>query len=253
MTSQDETETRSPFTRPGFLVAAVLIGAIVVVGGVLGILNATRAGDDPPELSATTAEPGPSATSPSPTVEPADNESVCGLEDGNSDEDTLSVAPDAEWQFQGTTAYPTSPTYGPGATDDNGVRYCFQRSPEGAVFAAANAVVQGSDAATSTHWINYFLSDDAPSRDQLLADVAAGSPSSLRMTVAGFRLLNFDGDSATVDMAIEAVGGGNTTYASAVYELVWEAGDWKLLPQDVTNPLRMAQIPDVSGYVAWMG
>lgn len=253
MTSQDETETRSPFTRPGFLVAAALIGAIVVVGAVLGILNATRAGDDPSEPSPTTAEPAPSATSPSSTVEPADNESVCGLEHGNSAEDTLSAAPDAEWQFQGTTAYPTSPTYGPGATDDNGVRYCFQRSPEGAVFAAANAVVQGSDAAISTHWINYFLSDDAPSRDQLLADVAAGSPSSLRMTVAGFRLLNFDGDSATVEMAIEAVGGGNTTYASAVYELVWEAGDWKLLPQDVTNPLRMAQIPDVSGYVAWMG
>ncbi|PYF96373.1 hypothetical protein SAMN05216184_11933 [Georgenia satyanarayanai] len=253
MSGQDDSETRSPFTRPGFLVAAVLVGAIVVVGIVLGILNATRAGDDPPQPSSTTTQPAPSATSPDPSIEPAGDDSVCGLEDGSSAEDTLSAAPDAEWQFQGTTAYPTSPTYGPGATDDNGVRYCFQRSPEGALFAAANAVVQGSDAATSTYWINYFLSDDAPSRDQLLADVAAGSPSSLRMTVAGFRLLNFNGESATVDMAIEAVGGGNTKYASAIYELVWEAGDWKLLPQDVTNPLRMAQIPDISGYVVWMG
>src|SRR5690625_1677850 len=187
MTSQDETETRSPFTRPGFLVAAVLIGAIVVVGAVLGILNATRAGDDPSEPSPTTAEPAPSATSPSSTVEPAGNESVCGLEDGNSDEDTLSVAPDAEWQFQGTTAYPTSPTYGPGATDDNGVRYCFQRSPEGAVFAAANAVVQGSDAATSTHWINYFLSDDALNRPGFPGGLVGYATSGLGVTVVACR------------------------------------------------------------------
>lgn len=250
MSSQDQSETRSPFTRPGFLVAAVLVVAIVVVGVVVGILNATRAEDDPPRTSPTTAAPTPSATTASPTDEPTADESVCGLEPGDS-EGTLSSAPETEWHFQGTTAYPTSPTYGPGATDENGVRYCFQHSPEGALFAAANAVVQGSDAETSTDWINYFLSEDSPERDQLLDDVAAGSPSSLRMTVAGFRLLNFDGDSANVDMAVEAVGGGNSTYASAVYDLVWEAGDWKLLPQDIDNPLRMAEIPDISGYVTW--
>ena len=28
-------------------------------------------------------------------------------------------------------------------------------------------------------------------------------------------------------------------------------GDWKLLPQDLSNPLRLAEIPDTAGYIAW--
>lgn len=251
MTSQDETETRSPFTRPGFLVAAVLIGAIMVVGAVLGILNATRAGDDPSEPSPTTAEPAPSATSPSSTVEPAGNESVCGLEDGNSAEDALSAAPDAEWQFQGTTAYPTSPTYGPGATDDNGVRYCFQRSPQGALFMAANAIPQGSDPSLSSSWMDYALAK-GPHREQLLDQLGSGGPGAdgTRLSIVGFRLLHYDGETARVDLAVRGSAEGQAATLSGVYELVWQDGDWKI-NTEVSQPLDMATLPDAAGYVPW--
>jgi len=243
--AEDNEQQQSPFTHPGFIIAAIVVAIIVVLGIVVGI-NATRdqaspsPTTEPTDVAAPTDEPSPVAR----------GASVCGLE-GQKLSGTVSTAPEAQWEFQGTTAYPTSPTYGPGETDENGVRYCFQHSPEGALFAAANAVVQGSDATTSPAWIEYFLSTETPNRSALLDQVPAGTPSSIRMTVAGFRLLAYDGTSARVDVAVQATGSGNTVLASAVYDLVWEAGDWKLLPQDLSNPLRLAEIPDTAGYIGW--
>lgn len=245
MATDDNEQQQSPFTRPGFIIAAIVVAIIVVLGIVVGI-NATRdqaspsPTTEPTDVAAPTDEPSPVGGGPS----------VCGLE-GQKLSGTVSTAPEAQWEVQDTTAYPTSPTYGPGETDENGVRYCFQHSPEGALFAAANAVVQGSDASVSEDWIEYFLSAETPNRDQLLNDVAAGSSSANRMNVEGFRMLAYDGDSARVDVAVRAAGSGNTVYASAVYDLVWEAGDWKLLPEDASNPLRLAEIPDAAGYIAW--
>lgn len=250
MSSQDEGEARSPFIRPGFLMAAVLIGAIVVVGVVLGILNATRAGDDPPATSPTTASPTPSGTTATPTDEPPMTEgSVCGLESGDS-EHSLSTAPGTEWQFQGTTAYPTSPTYGPGAADENGVRYCFQHSPEGALFMAANAIPQGSDPSMNSVWADYAVAE-GPHREQLLEEMSSGSATEgTRLSIAGFRLLNYDGGSARVDLAVRSSVEGQATTFSGVYELVWQDGDWKV-SADVSQPLDMAAIPDTAGYIAW--
>ena len=248
MTNQDPSESRSPFTRPGFLVAAALVVAIVAVGVVLGVLNATRAGDDPPATSPTTAGPGTSATTP-PTDEPPTDESVCGLEPGDS-EGTLSSAPETEWQFQGTTAYPTSPTYGPGATDENGVRYCFQNSPEGALFMAANAIPQGSDPSKSFTWADYAVAEGSY-REQLLGEMSdTSSTEGRRLSVVGFRLLNYDGETARVDLAVRGSLDGQTTTFSGVYELVWQAGDWKI-SADVSQPLDLATIPDTAGYITW--
>jgi hypothetical protein len=248
MTTED-AEQQSPFARPGFIVSAVVVAVIVVLGAVIGIVNANR-DDGPGRVSAPSSSATPEAT-PSPEAsEVAGGTSMCGLGEVVLT-GSVSTAPQAEWAFQGTTAYPTSPEFGPGESDAQGIRYCFEHSPEGSIFAAANAVVQGSDATTSGDWIAYFLSEEAPNRDQLLNDVAAGSSASTRLNIAGFRLLNYTGDTARVDMAVRAVGSGNALNASAVYDLVWEAGDWKLLPLDPSNPLRMAEIPDTAGYITW--
>lgn len=248
MTTEDTEQQQSPFSRPGFIISAVVVALIVVLGAVIGIVVATR--DDPGSAAAPSSSPAPTTAPSSEPSEVAGGASVCGLGDVVLT-GSVSTAPAAQWEFQGTTAYPTSPEFGPGESNEQGIRYCFEHSPEGAIFAAANAVVQGSDAATSPDWIAYFLSEDAPDRAQLLSDVAAGTSASTRMNVAGFRLLDYAGTSARVDMAVRAVGSGNAVNASAVYDLVWEAGDWKLLPQDPSNPLQMAEIPDTAGYIAW--
>jgi hypothetical protein len=242
-----EDNEQSPFTRPGFIVAAVVVALIVVLGVVIGIVNATRDDPDPAPTSS-------ASTSAAPTSEPteaAGGASVCGLA-GEVLDGSLTTAPDAEWQYQDTTAYPTSAEFGPGDTNADGVRYCFQHSPEGAVFAAANAVVQGSDSETMEAWLEYFLAE-GPNRAAVLAQGAGTDTSAqgVRVEVAGFRLLAYDGDTARVDVAVRGATGGQTVNLSMVYTLVWEAGDWKLQVTDPNAPINVANIPDLTGYISW--
>lgn len=245
-----EDNEQSPFTRPGFIVAAVVIGLIVVLGVVIGIVNATR--DDPDPASTSSASTTPTSAAPTSTpTEAAGGASVCGL-DGEVLDGSLSAAPEAEWQYQDTTAYPTSTEFGPAETNADGVRFCFQHSPEGAVFAAANAVVQGSDSETVGAWLEYFLAE-GPNRDAVLSQGAGTGTSGqgARVEVAGFRLLAYDGDTARIDVAVRGSAGGQSVNLSMVYTLVWEDGDWKLSVTDPNAPINVANIPDLMGYISW--
>ena len=250
MASDDENQ-QTPFAKPGFLISSVIVVLVVVAGVFLGIMNAAR---DEPESDAAT--PAPSSATPTPTTEPVDipsGNSVCNLA-GESLSGTLATAPEATWEYQDTLAYPTSPEFGPAETDQDSVRYCFQRSPEGALFAAANAAVQSSGPASGS-WISYFLSEKTVGRQELLTDIApsTGTPPDMRLSIEGFKVLAYDGSNARIDLAARIAASGETSYMSTIYDLVWEDGDWKLLPQNSSNPLRFAQIPDLAGYVPWRG
>lgn len=248
MSMNDESQTQSPFTRPGFIAAAVVVALIVVLGIVIAIVNATGDGG-----SQTAPSPAPPAATTAPTTEPPDatgGTSVCGLEGVVAEPARLSTSPDAEWQYQGTTAYPTSPTYGPGAAQENGARYCFQHSPEGALFMAANAIAQGSDSSVGPAWVDYAVAD-GPYREELLADMGASTDTEgTRLAIAGFRLLHYDGETARVDLAVRGSVEGQSITLSGVYELVWQDGDWKI-SADVGQPLDMGTIPDLAGYISW--
>lgn len=241
----DEENEQSPFSRPSFIIAAVVVAALVVAGVVVGVNIATRDnGDD--------AQPAPSTTtSAAPSAEPtadAGGASVCGL-DGEKLSGTVTTTPAAEWQYQGTTAYPSSSTFGPADSEPSGARMCFQHSPEGALFMAANAIVQGSDPATATAWADYALAD-GQYRDKLAAELGEGSGAQGRMTIEGFRVLNYDGDTARIDLAVGTASGAQSVKVSGVYELVWQDGDWKI-STDVAEPLNIAAIPNTSGYTPW--
>lgn len=187
---------------------------------------------------------------------------MCGLEGEVTGTADLVEAPEVDsWEYQGTTAYPVSAEYGPAATDPDGFRYCFQHSPEGALYAAANAVVQASEADESRveSWLIYFMAD-TPERDEFVsqAQASASSDSSgtsddsgTRLQVAGFNLMSYDGTTAKIDMAVTGSASGQTVNLSAVYELVWEDGDWKLLITDPSEPVSFAQLPHVAGYTVW--
>lgn len=68
--------------------------------------------------------------------------------------------------------------------------------------------------------------------------------------IQGFRILAYDGSSARVDVGSRGSVQGQTVTVSGVYELVWQDGDWKL-STDVPEPLNVAAIPDLTGYIAW--
>lgn len=254
MTSGDEdSQQRSPFTRPGFIAGGLVVALIVVLGIVIGIVNMTN---DDPETDPTAPTSSATDTEPPATEEPTEDNaeaSVCGLEGSVTETAQLTAAPDVdEWAYQGTAAYPLSTEFGPAETDESGIRYCFQQSPEGALFAAGNALVQGTDPSSTDAWIDRFLAD-GPYRDQVMQQTGSssgGASTGVRLNIAGFRLLSYDGASARVDIAVNGSADGQSIVGSYVYELVWQEGDWKL-SAETPNPFEFATVPDLSGYIAW--
>lgn len=241
--SSEENDKPNPFTRPGFLVAAGVVALIVVCAIIVIIVNVTRDRPVPPP----TSSPSMSQT---PTVSvAADSDSVCGL-DGVELSGTVTTAPAATWQYEGTIGYPTSPIYGPGDTDPSGFRYCFQHSPTGALFAAANAIAQSSATSTSDAWTQYVIAN-GPYRSQLLAQGTAPAPTEgSRSKIVGFRVLDYDGRTATIDLAVSVSTANGSSVVSGVYNLVWQDGDWKV-SADTGTPLDVGPIPNVAGYTAW--
>lgn len=244
-----DENTQNPFTRPSFIVAAIVIALVVVLGLTLAIINATRA--DPAPESQPTATAATATTEPSVavTTKTSSNESVCGL--GAGPDEVPVSAPEALWEYQGTIAYPMSKKYGPGAEDPTGFRYCFQHSPTGALFAAGNAVVQGAKDSGIGTWLEYFVAPGPHRQGFLEQGPGNGATTGVRINLEGFRILNYSQEAATIDVAVRGVAKGQTVYVSMVYTLVWADGDWKLDVADPANPINVANLPDTSGYIMW--
>lgn len=245
----DTAETpQNPFTSPRFVIAAILMAFIVIFGIAMVFINVSKK-----DVAVVTPEAGQSSSASSPPTTTPITEadaSICGLK-GVVLEGSLSIAPETQWQYQDTTAYPISSQYGPGAVSEEGYRYCFQHSPEGALFMAGNAISQGTyDHQMTSEWLDYVVAE-GPYREELLQDTgSAQSPSNSRLAIQGFRLLSYTGDTARADIAVRTTVSGQIVAFSGAYDLVWQDGDWKI-STETSEPLNMVQIPDISGYIAW--
>lgn len=246
--AEDENE-QSTFTKPGFIAGAGLVAVLIIAGIVLTVVNVV--GGDNDDDTASTPAPTSSASA-APSAEPtADGggASVCGLR-GEELTGTVTTAPEAEWKYQDVYAYPTAEGVGPAETASEGYRYCFQHSPEGALFAAANVVIQSFDATARASYLDYIVSEGT-FRDELVASgQSSDTTTDVRASIAGFRFLSYEGNTAKVDVAFRGTMDGQVATGSLVADLVWEDGDWKL-NANVDNPARIAQLPDVSGYTSW--
>lgn len=252
------SDQRGP-RQPGFLASAVVVGLIVVLGIFLSIRALTSDGPDdqpsptaasptPPESSAPTSEPEPD---PSSVPAPAVASSVCGLAPESADSDLI-APPDAEWTYLGAIAYPSSETFGPGEIAPEGYPYCYARSPEGAVLAAAAYLAASGEATVFGPYLEYVLTE-GPAKEEALAAAAAAEdlPTDTSVGVSGVRLLAYDGTSARIDLAITADQGGIRLYSSIVLALVWADGDWKVDTETVGGGFRYTQIADLVGYMLW--
>lgn len=238
----------SPLTRPGFLMAGVLVLVLVVLGAFIAVRVVRSNNTTTPPAS--TGPQSPLATTESTSADAA--ASVCGLA-GSASDGSVTAAPTAAWQYEETTAYPTSPEFGPGKTASEGYRYCYQHTPTGALFATANALAQGTstDVSKIGTWARYFVSDGT-GRGKVLDQLnePRGDSTGIRMTMVGFKVLSYTADAARVDLALQTSGNAQAVYASAVYELAWQDGDWKL-NSDAPTPFNFASIPTIDGYVPW--
>lgn len=245
----------NPFATPGFIAVMGVIALVAVLGLALALMSVTRSYSVAPFSQTASESPAGvvATTNPASNSLPlaANQASICGLK-GEVLSGSITRLPEADWEYQGTTAYPLSAIFGPATTSPEGYRYCFQHSPEGALFAAANAAVQGSEKTIAATWSGYVVAE-GPYREELVADMTGGPVSGAagsRMRIEGYRLLDYDWETARVDLGMLGTSDGKSTYTSVVYDLVWVEGDWKISANKPT-PVDIVSVPDLAGYTAW--
>lgn len=175
-------------------------------------------------------------------------DSVCGL-GGVALEGSIADTPDAEWVEHRGAWLPTSDTYGPGETDDQ--FSCFEHSPRGMLFAASAYTGQLTN---PTYWeseVDFFAGDNADEHraqaEELFTTVFSEADSAL----GGFRLVNYDGDTAQIDMAVTSFDGDETSRTSVLIDMVWANGDWHIDASGDELAIELEQVPDLIGYQNW--
>lgn len=245
--TQSSTE-RSPFTKPGFIISAALVIALIAAVAVIFFL---------PKADST-AQPAPASSSAGASSSPATTaaaagKSVCGLP--SSMETALGIAPKSKWELVGKMAAPTDPkTFGPGLTDGDGFRSCFAQSPMGALYAAANMIALGSSGTQDELKLADKLLVPGPGRDAAIKAAKARTStagSGETAQVSGFLVKSYSPAEADVDLAIKLPNGA---LAHSVLSLRWVAGDWKVKASDDGQVFNgVAQLSDLSGFILWSG
>ena len=242
----DDDRTTSPLRGRGFVLSAVLIVLILFAGAVVVTLNVL---DDDSEPSGNPPET-PSSTSP-----PADPEaSICGLDAVKLTGGLVAKPTDVTWALAGRVALPSSDEHGPGRTDRG--RYCFSRTPEGAVLAAASTY-GWQTVADLRLALEHSVADGEGK--EAARDLLESAPDDTDLTggallqIRGFRVVTYTGSSAFVDLAAQGTVEGESTLLHQQFELVWEQGDWKLRMAPDGSAARTEALPDLTGYVPWAG
>ncbi|MFK0042260.1 hypothetical protein ACIQTW_20690 [Paenarthrobacter sp. NPDC090517] len=238
--STESTTESNPFTKPGFIIAAALVVALIAAAVVIFLIPKGQAQPAPAGSS--------SAAATSPSTSAASGKSVCGLP--ASTETALGKAPVSKWELVGTMAAPTDPNVGPGKTDGQGIRSCFAHSPQGALYAAVNLWALGSDP-SKERAIADQLAAKGPGRDAgMKAPQTAAPPTNVKVQIAGFNV-SYTANQAVVELAFKADTGA---LASVRTTLLWQDGDWKGVVADSGAPLEEPrQIRDLSGFIPWSG
>ncbi|WP_298255431.1 hypothetical protein [uncultured Arthrobacter sp.] len=237
------------WAAPRFLMSAVAILLLIIVG----ILLFVWVGNDDESDAAPPAQTQAVAPTPSASLVSSD-ESVCGLD--TTDGTTLTSAPeDVEWEFIGGIAAPKSAKHGPGVVDEQtGVRSCYSHTPEGALLAAAGQAASSGDPELYLRTVS-ALSVDGPGKAitvERAQDSLSDSGTTPPIEIAGFRLLSYTGDKATVEIVASTDSGSELVNFTSSVVMQWTNGDWytKYKDDGSSGPVD-GQVSDLSGYVLW--
>lgn len=244
MTDHIETDNDNAWWMgPHFLVSAVLVALLAVLGVVLWLWPNS---DEAPQ-----PQPAPAATAAAASGE----ESVCGLDATGGT--TLTEPPeDVEWTALGAVYAPSSEKHGPGIVDEStGVRSCYSHTPEGALLSSTNMLVSGNDPQVLLDTIKARVMD-GPGKDisigKVQQRVAANDTTSVPVEVAGFRVLSYTDEKATVEVVLAGDDGTEKVYSTTATDMVWHEGDWHFAVQDDGSGGPVSgRVSDLSGYIEW--
>jgi len=236
-------QERSPWTQPGFIASAVVVGLLVVLGLILTVTSGSEGDTRPAAPSAAT--PPPTGVAPSP----ATGQNVCDLP---SDDVVPESAPRARWELVGTMAAPTAPEdIGPAKTVA-GFRRCFAHSPVGALYAAVNFWATLSDKPSADTYRRLA----ARSQAQRAAIKAAAAQPSERLRsglqVAGYAFSAYEPERAVIKLAFRLDDGRLFAVDTT---MLWNGrrDDWLYeVPLDQARG-SITPIADLGAVVAWKG
>jgi hypothetical protein len=247
--STESTTESNPFTKPGFIIAAALVVALIAATLVIFLLPKGQDNAQPAPASS----PDSASAAPTKSADAA-GKSICGLP--SSTETALGTAPKSKWELVGKMAVPIDPkTSGPGVTDEDGFRSCFANSPTGALYAAVNVGALGS---AGSPQLEVKLADkllvpgmgrDAAMKEAASSSVSSGSDTTIQ--VKGFSIKSYTASEANVDLAFETNKG---VLVHTVLSMRWMDGDWKVKPADDGVTFSdVSQLSDLSGFILWSG
>ncbi|MEU3855227.1 hypothetical protein [Streptomyces sp. NPDC029554] len=174
-----------------------------------------------------------------------------GCRTDDADRAVPKAAPaDLKWQELGGSRVPTSASAGP-TRSAGPVRWCFARTPMGAVLAAHVIPAQ----MTGPDWRAVVEEQVQPGlgRDLFLSQRSSIDDSQLtsRQTgsFAGFAVRDYDDKSATVNVLIKSPQGA---FVSTMVQLRWSSGDWKVEPgSDGGLHSKVTTAGGTDGFVQW--
>jgi hypothetical protein len=242
--SDNQQASKPPVSRG--LVFAIVIVAILLVCVLVFIVGAVArsAGGHHASPATHTASPTNSSS------ETAADKSVCGLP-GFAASGTLDSAPPTKWVLVGTVAAPTErTTVGPGVVKGDGFRSCYEHTPTGALFAAANLLALDSDQSLLKEVAENLIAP-GPGRTALMAQSSTPPDATTRYQIAGFNIDSYARSTATVDLAINTSTGDLVSFP---IQMQWVGGDWKAKTTSTGGfPLQPASLADLGGYTPWSG
>jgi hypothetical protein len=234
-------ERRSPFTRPGFILAALVIAGILVL--LLKLLVFGGGGTDDPATGG--GNPGhPVATDKScPSMGKVDALPKSGA--------------DNDWWKVGALQAPVSLTdtalVGPLHGGNGHPGACFAPGPAGALFAAANFLADLTDPALVEPAIRQLTAPSA-GRDALI-NVLETTPEKLNVggstgySFVGYTFQSTAEAQVTVSLAIYTASGA---LGQVNMTVVREGNDWHVVPPPSGNFGDVVhQIADLTGFTQW--
>lgn len=233
---------RSPWTQPGFIASAIVVGLVVVLGLILTVTSGSK-GDERPTAPAAT---------PPPSAQPSGTTTKTKACDLPSSDVVPESAPDAKWELVGTMAAPTDPDQVGPAKTIAGFRRCFGHSPLGALYATVNFWATLSDKPSAETYRRLA----APSRAQRAAINAAAGQGSERLRsglqVAGYAFSSYSPERATIKLAFRLDDGRLFAVDNT---MLWNPrrDDWFYeVPLDQARG-SITPIADLGAVVAWKG
>ncbi|MGP3925284.1 hypothetical protein [Streptomyces sp. 8N616] len=245
---QEHDPGAPPFWQQrGWVLSAAFL-AIVVVASLLAFLVGDNDASGQTDAQAKTG-PFTSAGQEGAGKQPGGRPHGCRTDDSDDAEPT-STPGDVRWETLGAAKVPASQSAGP-LRKDGPVRWCFARTPLGAVIAAHTIPVQmsGDDWRTITEQqvVPGMPRDIFATRRATLPDSSAESGTS--GSFAGFSVASYSPDSAEVRLLIKGPQGG---FMQTTVSMRWTDGDWKVEPgSDGSLYSSVTSVTATGGFIMW--